>query len=98
MGLIQEMREQSFNVLCTKPYVYCEVFEDNSGTLELASLPKLYTRTKNINVCYHHFHEHVHMGLIKIFPIDTIDQIADAFIQALAQNDFKHHHCYMHGN
>ncbi len=23
MGLLQEMREQNFNVLCTKPYVYC---------------------------------------------------------------------------
>jgi hypothetical protein len=26
MGLLQEMREQNFNVLCTKPYVYCKVF------------------------------------------------------------------------
>jgi hypothetical protein len=31
MGLLQEMREQDFKVLCTKPYVYCKVFEDNSG-------------------------------------------------------------------
>ncbi len=50
MNLIQEMREQEFQVICTKPYVNCKVFEDNSGALEIARLPKLRTRTKHINV------------------------------------------------
>jgi hypothetical protein len=67
-----------FKVLCTKPYMYCKVFEDNSDTLKLARLPKLFPRTKHINVCYHHFCKHVRKGLIKIFPIDTKDWIADA--------------------
>ena len=41
MGLQKEMREKNFNVLCTKPYVYyCKVFEDKSGALKLARLPK----------------------------------------------------------
>jgi hypothetical protein len=35
MDLLQEMREQDFKVVCTKPYVYCKVFEDNLGALEL---------------------------------------------------------------
>ncbi len=60
-------------VRCTKPDVYCKVFEDNLGALELARLPKLYPRTKQINICCHHFCKHAHMGLIKIFPIDTKD-------------------------
>jgi len=51
MGLLQEVREQDFKVLCTEPLVYCKVLEDNSGALELARLPK--------HVCYHHFREHV---------------------------------------
>jgi hypothetical protein len=97
MGLLQEMRERNFNVLCTKPYVYCKVFEDNSGTLKMARLPKLCPRTKHINVCYHHFCEHVHKGLIKIFPVDTKDQIADALTKPLAQNDFQWHCCFMCG-
>ena len=54
MGLLQEMREQDFKVLCIEPYVYCTVFEDNSGALELARLPKLCPSTEHINVCYHH--------------------------------------------
>ncbi len=65
------MREQNFNVLCSKPYVYCKVFEENSGALKLARLPKLHPRTKHINLCYHHFCKHVRKRLIKIFPVDT---------------------------
>jgi hypothetical protein len=97
MGLLQEMREQDFKVPCTKPYVYCKVFEDNSGALELARLPKLRPRTKHINVCYHHFCEHVQKGLIEIFPVDTKDQIADALTKPLAQNDFQRHRRLMWG-
>jgi hypothetical protein len=97
MGLLQEIRKQDFKVLCTKPYVYCKVFEDNSGALKLARLPKLCPRTKHINVYYRHFCKHVWKGLIKIFPIDTKDQIADTFTKPLAQNVFQRHHRLMCG-
>jgi hypothetical protein len=39
MNLLQEMREQNYQVIFTKPHMYCKVFEDNSGALELARLP-----------------------------------------------------------
>jgi hypothetical protein len=95
MNLLQEMRERNFKVICIEPYIYCKVFEDNAGALELAWLPKLRPRTKHINVCYHHFCKYVQKGLIKIFPIDTKDQIADTLTKALVQNDFQHHCCHM---
>ncbi len=91
MELIKEMKEHHISVICTKPYVYCKVFEDNSGALELTRLPKLCPRTKHINVCYHHFCKHVHKGLIKIFPVGTAVQIADVLTKALAQNNFVCH-------
>ena len=94
---MQEMRERNFRVLCTEPYVYCKVFEDNSGALELARLPKLRPRTKHINVCYHHFREHVQKGLIKIFPVGTDGQLADVFTKALPQNLFTRHRCCLCG-
>jgi hypothetical protein len=97
MNLLEEMREKDFQVICTEPHMYCKVFEDNSGALELARLPKLRPRTKHINVCYHHFRKHVRKGLIKIFPIDTKDQIADTLTKALAQNDLQQHCRYMCG-
>ncbi len=84
MNLLQEMRKQDFKVICTEHYVYCKVYEDNSGALELARLPKLCPTTKHVNVCYHHFCKHVHKGLIKIFPFDTKDQIAEALMKTLA--------------
>jgi hypothetical protein len=96
MNLLQEMREQNFKVVCIKHYFYCKVFEENAGAFELVRLPKLCPRTKHINVCCHHFCKHVQKGLIKIFPIDTKDQIAGALTKALAQNDFqchRHHMC-----
>jgi hypothetical protein len=82
------MREQDFKVLCTKPYVYCKVFEENSGALKLAGLPKLCPTTKHINKCYHHFCKHVRKGLIKIFPIDTKDQVADALTNISRQKKY----------
>jgi hypothetical protein len=97
MNLLQEMREQDYQVIYTKNHMYCKVFEDNSGALELARLPKLHPRTKHIHVCYHHFCEYVRKGFIKIFPIDTTDLIADALTKALAQNDLHGHCCYMYG-
>ncbi len=97
MELINEMKEHNIPVICTKPYVCCKVFEDNSCALELARLPKLCPRTKHINVCYHHFREHVRKGLIKIFPVGTSDQIADVLTKALAQNDFTRHRIQLCG-
>ncbi len=104
MDLIKEMKERNIPDICTKPYIYCKVFEDDSDALELARLPKLCPRTKHINVCYHHFREHVRKGLIKIFPVRTADQIADVLTKALAQNDFtrpqatKVRECYIIGS
>ncbi len=48
MNLLEEMRERNFKVICIEPYVYCKVFADNAGALELASLPKLRPQTKHI--------------------------------------------------
>ncbi len=97
MFLVQEICKKGFQVICTKPYVHCKVFEDNSGALELAKLPKLCPRTKHINVCYHHFRKHVRNGLIKIFPVGTENQIVDALTKALSQNIFQRHRRYMCG-
>jgi hypothetical protein len=97
MDLIQETKDRHIPVICSKPYVYCKVFEDNAGALELARLPKLCPRTKHINVCYHHFHEHVHKGLIKIFLVGTSHQTADVLTKALPQNNFVPHHIHLCG-
>ena len=52
----------------------CTVFEDNSGALELAKVPKLRPRTKHINHKYHHFRDYVARGDIKILPVKSEEQ------------------------
>ena len=97
MELMNEFRERNFRVICTQPSVYCKVIEDYFCALELASLPKLRPRTKHINVCYHRFRERVCLGFIKVLPITTYDQIADALTMPLAQNSFCKHRKYLCG-
>ena len=91
MNLSQEHKEQHLPIISTVPLIHCKAFEDNSGALELARLPKLRPRTKHINLVYHHFRDHVRKGLIQILPIGTEDQIADIFTKPLPQNLFLKH-------
>jgi hypothetical protein len=35
LEFIKEMREHKFDIVNMQPYMYCKVFEDNSGVLEL---------------------------------------------------------------
>ena len=68
----------------------CKVFEDNNGVIGLAKVPKIRTRTKHITFKYHYFREHIRKGLIKIYPIDTLEQVADIFTKALPFSIFDY--------
>jgi hypothetical protein len=59
MQLLHEFKNKGFNVVSVVPRVHCKAFEDNSGALELARLPKLRPRTKHNNIVYHHFRDYV---------------------------------------
>ena len=59
MELMDELKDRGYELISTEPKVYCKAFEDNSGALEIARLPKMRPRTKAINVIYHHFREYV---------------------------------------
>jgi len=86
--LLREMKSKSIDVFTTSPKIYCKAFEDNSGALELAKMPKLRPRTKHINIIYHHFREYVRDGSIQVFAISTVKQLADICTKPLAQNLF----------
>ena len=77
MGLVQEMNEKGYIPQYDQPKVYCQVYEDNSGALEMASVHKYRPRTKHLNVKLHHFRDYVDRGEIKIAPINSSDQEAD---------------------
>ena len=88
MELLREMKRRKFNVFSTVPRVHCKAFEDNSGALELARLPKMRPRTKHINQIFHHFRSFVKDGQIKVLPIESALQKADTFTKPLPQNPF----------
>ena len=64
------------------PTVHCKVFEDNSGALEMGSLPKMRPRTKHICVRMHHFREHVRQGKLSLHKIPSRYQLADIATKA----------------
>jgi hypothetical protein len=76
---------------CTVPKFYCKAFEDNSGALELAKAPKIRPRTKYINIVFHHFRDYVRRGLIVIYPVGMLEQLADIFTKPLSSDLFQKH-------
>jgi hypothetical protein len=55
MKVVKEFKEELLLPMATTPVVHCKAFEDTSGAVELARVPKMRPRTKHINTKYHHF-------------------------------------------
>ena len=91
MGLLTEARAHGERIDDLPPKIHCTVFEDNSGALELARLPKIRPRTKHINQSYHHFREHVERKEIVIESTPTEHQLADILTKPLAEPVFIRH-------
>ena len=89
MELLKECNRHELDIHWTVPKIHCKVFEDNSGALETACLPKVRPRTKHLNNVYHHFRQHVENQEISINSIDTDHQIADIFTKPLEEVLFK---------
>jgi hypothetical protein len=90
-SLIDEVRLRVDASINATPTICCEVFEDNSGALEMVRSPKMRPRTKHINVKYHHFRDHVKRKLIKVLPIRSEDNPADQFTKPLSMDLFRMH-------
>ena len=81
--ILDEMKSHNLPINPTASKVYCRVFEDNSGALEMAKVHKFRPRTKHINVKYHHFRDYVSRGDVKLYPIRTSEQPADMLTKPL---------------
>lgn len=86
------MKRKELSTYIETPIVYCKAFEDNFSVIELAHTPKLYPRTKHINLLYHKFREYIRHKEITIHPINMDEQLADVFTKSLAQNVFEKYH------
>ena len=89
--LLKELKLNDFKIHQHTPKVFCKVFEDNSGAIEMAKEPKYRPRTKHINNKLHHFRSYVHSGDITIHKVGTDDQMADILTKPLPQSTFEKH-------
>jgi hypothetical protein len=90
MALLQEASNLGVPITTATPTFRCTVFEDNSGCVELANVPKMRPRTRHINLKYHHFREFVANKIIAIKKVDVDDQLADILTKPLADDKFAY--------
>ena len=92
MELLKEMKRHGFPVTADGAEMHCRVFEDNSGALEIARIPKYRPRTKHLNCRLHHFRGYVERKEISIHKIHTKEQLADYLTKPLNAEMLKYLH------
>jgi hypothetical protein len=80
---LEELKLNGFQFNTTDNKIICKAFEDNEGALEMARSPKFRPRTKHINIKYHHIHDAIESGKIKMYKIGTLDQQANVLTKPL---------------
>jgi hypothetical protein len=88
MQLVKEIQEKLELPMETIPKVHFKLFEDNSGAVELANVPKMRPRTKHINAKYHHFRTFVADKTIQVLKVATLDQLANILTKNLPETLF----------
>ena len=83
-GLLGELRMLHSN----KPIV---IFYDNQSSVKLAKNPVFHTKTKHIEIHYHHVRDKVTSMIIDLQHVATTDQLADIFTKALGKTLFEKH-------
>jgi len=91
IALMKEAKIMKVPIQPVPPKVHCRVFEDNSGAIEIAKVPKMRPRTKHLNIKYHHFRSFVQDGSISVHHVNTEEQTADIFTKPLNQDLFQKH-------
>ena len=97
MGITEEVQSLGLYVFTTKPTVHCKIFEDNSGALEIAKVPKMRSRTKHTNLKYYHFRSFVDKGMLSIHPVGNREQASDIMTKDLPLDDFLRHRSFLMG-
>jgi len=95
--LMKELQGLHEGFMKKHPRVHCKLFEDNSGAIELAKVPKIRPRTKHINIKYHHFRQYVATEQVEILKIDTKDQPADMLTKPVDQSTLEKHRLMVMG-
>ena len=87
-GLVDEIKTM-FNINELPCRAYSKVFEDNNGTILLATSPRMTPCSKHIAVKYHFFKEHVYNGNIRLVKVASDEQVADCLTKGLDKTLFQ---------
>jgi hypothetical protein len=91
INLAKEFKQKELVLFSDHPKIHCKLFENNSGAIELAKVPKIRPRNKHISVKYHHFRDYLENEDILINKIDTSDQPADILTKPVNQPVLARH-------
>jgi len=91
MELVKELKGHGYDMVSTQPTVYYQVFEDNSGALKIAKVPKMRPRTIHINAKFHHFWDYVERGKITLHAINMDDHPGNMLTKPLNKEKLNHH-------
>lgn len=97
MELLKELSTRHILDYKAAPIIKCTAFEDNTGAIELAKVPKMRPRTKHINLKYHHFRHHVANGEVLVEQCDTSEQVADILTKPCPRDILAKHRLKLMG-
>lgn len=75
-----------FDIECKRPI---NVYEDNSGAINIAKYGNFTKNSKHIEVHYHYVHENVNEGKIDIVKVNSNDNIADILTKSLSREKYE---------
>ena len=90
MSIIDEAKSYGVPIRSSATQVKCTLFEDNTGAVEIANVPRIRPRTKHINVKYWHFIKWVETSRLIIKHVGTDQQLADIWTKPLDERLFEH--------
>jgi hypothetical protein len=90
LEILKEFKGASFEYGTAIPMVHCKAFEDNTGAIKMARLPKMVSRTEHMNIKYHQFRDTVIARLISIHHVTMTLQLADILTKTLTIQIFEY--------
>ena len=87
--LLKEVVAHKIDANLQPTTIHCKAFEDNSGALEMAKVPKMRPRTKHLNNVYHHFRESVQNNEVTLIAVRSDEQLADLLTKPLPDSLFQ---------
>jgi type VI protein secretion system component VasA len=96
MRIVKEMKDEGYNIKALRPTIRCKAFEDNSGAIAIARMPRARPRTKHMAIRFHHFKNHVGKD-VDIEAVSTDDQHADMETKSLSLEKMRPHREYVQG-